>query len=78
MIAVEDFWLIVGAQSRFQAIDTMKNGALPGASEIWRGMIGKAIEKNIVEYMTGRKTVEQTLSDIEADYITTAKEAGLL
>ena len=74
-------WLINGyepGEMAQGAIETMQNGAKPTPSTTWRGLINDAIEKNVVEFMTGRKTAEQTLADIEASYTTSAKEAGLL
>ena len=74
-------WLIEGYQPSDMAkgaIETMQNGALPTPSTVWRGLINDAIEKNVVEFLTGKKTAEETLSDIEAAYRTNAKEAGLL
>lgn len=74
-------WLIEGYQPSEMAkgaIETMQNGALPTPSTVWRGLINDAIEKNVVEFLTGKKTAEETLSDIEAAYRTNAKEAGLL
>ncbi|PWW01934.1 carbohydrate ABC transporter substrate-binding protein (CUT1 family) [Hoeflea marina] len=74
-------WLIDGYQPTEMAkgaIETIQNGAKPNPSTVWRGLINDAIEKNVVEFMTGKKTVDQTLTDIEAAYTTSAKEAGLL
>lgn len=74
-------WLINGykpGEMAKGAIDTMQNGAKPNPSTTWRGLITDAIEKNVVEYMTGKKTAEQTLEAIEAGYTTSAREAGLL
>tara|TARA_R110002020_G_scaffold109430_15_gene253132 strand:- start:24770 stop:25963 length:1194 start_codon:yes stop_codon:yes gene_type:complete len=74
-------WLINGFQPGEMAqgaIATMANGAKPNASTTWRGLINDAIEKNVVEFMTGKKTAEETLTDIESAYRTSAKEAGLL
>lgn len=74
-------WLIEGyapTDMAKGAIDTIQNGAKPTPSTVWRGLINDAIEKNVVEFMTGKKTAEETLSDIETAYTTSAKEAGLL
>ena len=74
-------WLIKGyvpGDMAKGAIETMQKGAKPNPSTTWRGLINDAIEKNVVEYMTGKKTAEQTLEAIDAGYTTAAKEAGLL
>ncbi len=74
-------WLIDGyvpSDMAKGAIETIQKGAKPNASTIWRGLINAAIEKNVVSFMTGQKTAEQTLADIEAAYTVSAKEAGLL
>ena len=74
-------WLINGyvpSDMAKGAIETIQKGAKPNASTIWRGLINAAIEKNVVSFMTGQKTAEQTLAYIEAAYIVSAKEAGLL
>ncbi len=74
-------WLIDGFEPTEMAdgaIATIENGAKPTPSTIWRGLINDAIEKNVVEFMTGKKTADETLADIEAAYTTSAKEAGLL
>lgn len=74
-------WLIDGyvpGEMAQGAIDTISRGAMPTPSTTWRGLINDAIERNVVEFMTGRKTAEQTLADIDSTYTTAAKEAGLL
>lgn len=74
-------WLIAGYQPTDMAagaIETMQNGAKPTPSTVWRGRINDAVERNVVEFMPGRKTAEESLTDIEAAYRTSAKEAGLL
>ena len=37
-----------------------------------------ALGNNIADFLTGKETADQTLKDIEAEYITAAKEKGLL
>ncbi|TBR41407.1 extracellular solute-binding protein [Marinomonas agarivorans] len=42
------------------------------------GLIHTALGKNISDYLTGQKTAEETLKAVEEDYLSTAKESGLL
>ncbi len=42
------------------------------------GFMHTALGENVADYLTGRKTLEQTLQAIEASYTTRAREAGLL
>ena len=60
------------------AIDTIENGAPSAPSTVWRGFIDGAVSKNVPDYLLGKKTAVETLQKIEADYIVSAKEAGLL
>ena len=74
-------WLIEGYKPGALAkgaIDTIENGAPPAPSTAWRGIIDGAISKNVPDFLLGKKTAEQTLQAIEADYTTSAREAGLL
>jgi multiple sugar transport system substrate-binding protein len=60
------------------AIDTVEKGAPPAPSTRWRGLIDDAIAKNVPDYLLGKKTAQETLQKIEADYAVSAREAGLL
>ena len=60
------------------AIDTVEKGAPPAPSTRWRGLIDDAIAKNVPDYLLGKKTAQETLQKIEADYTVSAREAGLL
>ena len=42
------------------------------------GLIHTAIGNNVADYLTGRASAEDTLAKVEAAYLTSAKEAGLL
>ena len=74
-------WLIAGFKPGAAAkgsIDTLENGAPTSPSTSWRGVMDAATVKNVPDFMLGRKTAEQTLQKIAADYTTSAQEAGLL
>ncbi|MFT2109706.1 ABC transporter substrate-binding protein [Marinomonas sp. 2405UD68-3] len=42
------------------------------------GLIHTALGKNVSDYLTGQKTAKETLQSVEEDYISAAKESGLL
>ena len=74
-------WLIDGyvpTDMAQGAIATVENGAPSAPSATWRGLIDGAIESNVAAYMTGGKTAEEALSDIESDYLVAAREAGIV
>ena len=74
-------WLIKGyepGQYSEGAFDTVANGALPYPASSQMGLMQTAIANNISAFMNGEKDAGTTLADIEADYIVSAKEAGLL
>lgn len=74
-------WLVEGYQPgplAQGAIDTIENGAPAAPSAVWRGLIDGAISRNVPDFLLGKRTAEQTLQKIEADYTISAKEAGLL
>ena len=74
-------WLIAGFKPGAAAkgsIETLDNGAPTAPSTSWRGVMDAATVKNVPDFMLGRRTAEQTLQKIAADYTTSAVEAGLL
>ncbi|WP_460452481.1 ABC transporter substrate-binding protein [Alsobacter sp. SYSU BS001988] len=74
-------WLVDGYKpgpSAKGAVETLENGAQPAPSTVWRGLIDTAISSNVADYLLGKRTAEQTLAKMEADYLVAAKEAGLL
>ncbi len=42
------------------------------------GLMHSALGKDVSDYLTGQKTAEETLKEVEYNYITAAKESGLL
>ncbi|MHA7874104.1 ABC transporter substrate-binding protein [Roseivivax sp.] len=76
-------WLVQGYEpTRLAqgAIATLQSqpGATAYPSTTAMGLMHTAIGNNVSAYLTGDKDAEQTLADIEADYITSAREAGLI
>ncbi len=74
-------WLINGYKPgpmAMGAAETAENGALPYPNGVEMGLMHTALGNNVADFLTGKKTAEQTLLDIEAEYTTAAKEKGLL
>ncbi len=74
-------WLIPGYQAGVYAqgaAATAANGARPYPASAQMGMMQSAIANNIGAYLTGDQDAETTLAAMEADYIVSAKEAGIL
>ncbi|MGI9346933.1 MAG: ABC transporter substrate-binding protein [Gammaproteobacteria bacterium] len=59
-------------------IASAQGGAPSYPSSTAMGLMQTALGNNIADYLTGKEAAEQTLADIEAEYLTAAKEAGLL
>lgn len=79
--AGDAIWIIKGYQPgelAEGAAATAANGAKPYPASAHMGVMQKAIANNIADYLSGRKDAAATLGDIEADYVTTAKEVGIL
>lgn len=74
-------WLIDGYKPGSLAkgaIDTIEEGAPPAPSTSWRGVLDTALARNLPDFMLGKRSAEETLKKIEADYTISAKEVGLL
>ena len=74
-------WLINGYEPgpmATGAAETAENGAVPYPNGMEMGLMHTALGNNIADFLTGKETADQTLKDIEAEYITAAKEKGLL
>ena len=74
-------WLIKGykpARMAQAAIDTVNAGVVSSPSNAWKGLMIAALGDAVPGYMTGERTAEQTLEKIERDYLTAAREAGLV
>lgn len=73
-------WLVKGFQPgpiSAGAAATAANGAAPYPASPEFGLMHTALGNGIAAYLTGEKDAETTLADIEAAYLTAAKEAGL-
>lgn len=74
-------WLIAGYQpgpTAAGAAATAAAGALPYPASGPMGIMHTALGNGIADYLNGARDAETTLADIEAAYVTAAKEAGLI
>lgn len=74
-------WLVSGYEPGDVAVGasaTAANGALPYPASSAMGVMHTALGNGLADYLTGAKDASSTLSDIEAAYVTAAKEAGLI
>ncbi len=74
-------WLIDGyvpGPAAEGAIATANNGAVPYPASGPMGIMHTALGNGIADYLNGAKDAATTLADIEAAYLTSAKEAGLV
>lgn len=74
-------WLIPGfvpGRLAQGAIASAMAGAPNYPSTTSVGLISAVIGEQVADFLTGKKTAEKTLADIEATYLTRAKEGGLI
>lgn len=74
-------WLIDGfvpGPAAAGAIATANAGAVPYPASPQMGIMHSALGNGIADYLTGKKDAATTLADIEAAYLTSAREAGLV
>ncbi len=74
-------WLIDGFEpgpAAMGAIETVHRKARPYPSSVAMGLMHSALGNGIAEYLTGRKDAQTTLADIEAAYLSRARETGLV
>ncbi len=74
-------WIIAGftpGEVASGAAATAANGARPYPASSHMGLMQKAIANNVAAYLNGEKDAVTTLADMEADYVVSAKEAGIL
>lgn len=74
-------WLIPGFDAgplAAGAAATAGNGAVPYPASGPMGIMHTALGNGVSDFLTGAKDAATTLADIEAAYITAAKEAGLV
>ncbi len=74
-------WIIPGFEPgpiAAGAAATAQNGALPYPASTHMGLMQQAIADNIGAFLTSGMAAEATLAQIEADYLESAREAGIL
>jgi spermidine/putrescine-binding protein len=74
-------WLIKGfvpGPAAKGAIESAMGGAPSYPSTSAMGLISASVGENVTDFMTGKKTAEQTLMAIEAAYLNRAREQGLV
>jgi len=74
-------WLIKGytpGKYATGAIASANAGAPPYPSSTVYGLVASAIGAGVADFLTGKKTAEKTLADIEAAYLVKAREQGLV
>ncbi|MEX0287249.1 MAG: ABC transporter substrate-binding protein [Paracoccaceae bacterium] len=74
-------WLITGytpGKLAAGAAASAANGAVPYPASGPMGVMHTALGNGLSDYLTGAKDAATTLADIEAAYLTAAKEAGLV
>ncbi|WP_102107939.1 ABC transporter substrate-binding protein [Oceaniglobus roseus] len=74
-------WLIEGYQPTPAAVGViadLQGGARPYPMLPYMGMLHTALGDNLAEFLQGKESAEQALSDVTAAYNTAAKEAGYL
>ncbi|MBX2824400.1 MAG: extracellular solute-binding protein [Gammaproteobacteria bacterium] len=74
-------WLIDGAVPGVNSVGvaaTAGGGAEPYPMVPFMGLMHTALGNEIVEFLQGNESAEQALADVEAAYITAAKEGGFI
>lgn len=74
-------WLVDGfvpSDLAVGAIDTVKGGTLPQPASAQMGMMHTALGNGIADFLTGAADASTALANIEAAYLTSAREAGLV
>ena len=74
-------WLVKGYQpgpAAKGAIESAMGGAPAYPSTSAMGLVSAVLAENVADFLSSKKTAEQTLQAIEAAYLTRAKEQGLV
>jgi hypothetical protein len=77
----EAVWMIDGykpAPVAAGVFATIKAGAAPYPMAPYHGLLHTALGDNIADYLQGKESAQQALSDAEAAYSVAAKEKGFL
>ncbi len=80
-VASQAVWLIDGYEPTDAAIgvfDAAKAGTVPYPMVPYMGLMHGAIGNELSDFLQGKESAEQALADIEAAYVTAAKEKGFL
>lgn len=80
-IAKQAVWLIDGYEPTEAAVGVFaaaNSGTIPYPMLPYMGLMHSALGAELADFMQGKETAEQALADVEAAYITAAKEKGFL
>ena len=78
---LDSVWLIKGykpTESAVGVIACVKGGAPSYPMVPYMGLMHDALGANIVDFIQGKESAEQSLADAEKAYVTAATEAGYL
>jgi multiple sugar transport system substrate-binding protein len=74
-------WLVKGYEPTplsKGAFDSAEAGAPPYPASTALGILHTALGNHLGDFLTGKKTAEEALADVEAEYRTAAKEKGII
>ena len=80
-IAKQAVWLIEGYQPTDAAVGVFaaaEMNAIPYPMLTFMGLMHEALGAELADFMQGKESAEQALTDVEADYTAAAKEKGYL
>ena len=80
-VATQAVWMIDGYKptpASAGVFATMNSGAKPYPMLPYQGLLHSALGAELPDYLSGKESAEKTLADVEAAYITAAKEKGYI
>jgi len=80
-VSVQAVWLIEGYEPTAAAtgvFDAANLGTIPYPTYPYMGLMHTALGNELTDFMQGKESAEQALSDVEAAYVAAAKEKGFL
>ena len=80
-VAEQAVWLIEGYEPTSAATGVFaaaQSGSIPYPMLPYMGLMHTALGAELADFMSGKESAEQALADVEAAYITAAKEKGFL
>jgi ABC-type glycerol-3-phosphate transport system substrate-binding protein len=80
-VAKQAVWLIQGYQPTEAAVgvfEAAKMGTISYPMVPYMGLMHTALGNELADFMQGKESAEQALADVEAAYVTAAKEKGFL